>query len=70
MMLSLAKLPKRFSGEAIKTKVDLINLSPSAPLNDDVPNKFWTRKHASYNHLKVFGSRAFVHIPSDERLKL
>lgn len=70
MMLSHANLPKRFSGEAIKTEVDLINLSPSAPLNDDVPNKFWTGKDASYKHLKVFGCRAFVHIPSDERSKL
>ncbi|CAL2226286.1 unnamed protein product [Prunus armeniaca] len=38
-MLSHAKLPKSFWGEALITVVDLINLSPSAPLNGDVPNK-------------------------------
>jgi hypothetical protein len=34
-MLSHAKLPKSFWGEAMKTVVDLINLSPSVPLNCD-----------------------------------
>lgn len=52
------------------TTVDLINLSPSAPLNGDVPNRFWTCKDVSYNHLKVFGCKAFVHVPKDERSKL
>ncbi|KAH9782176.1 ADP-ribosyl cyclase/cyclic ADP-ribose hydrolase [Citrus sinensis] len=33
-MLSDAKLPKSFLAEAIRTIVDLINLSPSAPLED------------------------------------
>ncbi|KAI5313673.1 hypothetical protein L3X38_042849 [Prunus dulcis] len=33
-MLSHAKLPKSFWGEALMTAVDLINLSPSAPLNE------------------------------------
>ncbi|CAL2256839.1 unnamed protein product [Prunus armeniaca] len=69
-MLSHAKLPKSFLGEALMTAVDLINLSPSAPLNSDVPNKLWSGKDISYNHLKVFGCRAFVHIPKYERSKL
>ncbi|CAL8169106.1 unnamed protein product [Prunus armeniaca] len=69
-MLSHAKLPKSFWGEALMTAVDLINLSPSALLNVDALNKFWSRKDVSYNHLKVFGCRAFVHIPKDERSKL
>ncbi|CAL9021276.1 unnamed protein product [Prunus brigantina] len=64
------KLPKFFWGEALMTAIDLINLSPSAPLNGDVPNKFWSGKDVSYNHLKVFGGRAFVHIPKNERSKL
>ncbi|KAI5327124.1 hypothetical protein L3X38_026520 [Prunus dulcis] len=40
-MLSHAKLSKSFWGEALMTAIDLINLSPSAPLNGDVPNKLW-----------------------------
>ena len=69
-MLSHANLPKSFWGEAVKTTVALINLSPSRPLKGKIPEEVWYRKKASYNHLKVFGCRAFVHIPKDERAKL
>ena len=69
-MLSHSNLPKSFWGEAMRTAVDLINLSPSAPLDGDVPERVWTGKDVSYKHLKVFGCRAYVHIPKDERSKL
>jgi transposase InsO family protein len=38
-MLSHEKLSKSFWGEAMKTAVDLINLSPSVPLNCDFPQR-------------------------------
>ncbi len=69
-MLSHAKLPKTFWGEALMTAVDILNLTPSVPLDGDIPEEVWSGKKASYNHLKVFGCRAFVHIPKDERAKL
>ena len=69
-MLSYAKLPKAFSGETLRTVVDLINLSPFIPLNGDVLEMVWKGKDVSYNHLKVFGCKTFVHIPKDERSKL
>ena len=69
-MLSHAKLPKSFLGEAMRTTVDLINLSPSVPLKGGVPERVWKRKDVSYDHLRVFGCRAFVHIPKDEWSKL
>ena len=50
-MLSYFKLPKPFWGEAIRTIVDLINLSALAPLDGDVPERFWTRKDVSHKHL-------------------
>ncbi|KAL6346472.1 hypothetical protein AAG906_033268 [Vitis piasezkii] len=65
-MLSHAKLPKSFWGEATRTIVDLINLSPSYPLEGDIPERVWTRKFVSFEHLRVFGCRAFVHVPKDE----
>ena len=52
------------------TAVDLINLSPSVPLNGDVLENVWTRKEVSYDHLRVFDYRYFVHIPKYERSKL
>ena len=69
-MLSLAKLPEHFWGEAMRTAVDLINLSPSVPLDGDIPQKVWTGKDVSFEHWRVFGCRAFVHIARNERSKL
>lgn len=54
----------------MRTAVDLINLSPSVLLDGDVLERVWTGKDVSYKHLRVFGCRAYVHIPKDERSKL
>jgi len=54
----------------VRTAVDLINLSPSRPINGEIPDEVWYGKKASYGHLRVFGCRAFVHVPKDERAKL
>ena len=59
-MLSHVKLPKYFWGEAMRTVVDLINLSPSYPLEGDIPERVWTGKFVSFVYLRVFGYRAFV----------
>ena len=69
-MLSHSKLPKSFWGEAMRTSIDLINHSPSIPLKCNVPERVWTGTYVPYDHLRVFGCRAFVHIPKDERSKL
>ena len=69
-LLSQAKLPKSYWGEALMTAVYLVNLSPCHYLDGDVPNGVWYNKEVSYDHLKVFGCKAFVHIPQDERSKL
>ncbi|GKV28962.1 hypothetical protein SLEP1_g37944 [Rubroshorea leprosula] len=69
-MLSHAKLPKFFWGEALKTAIYLINRSPSVVLNGDVPEKVWSGKEVSYKNLRVFGCRAYVHVPKEERAKL
>ena len=69
-MLSHAKLSKSFWGEAMRIAVDLINLSPSVPLDGNVLKRVWIGKDVSYSYLRVFGCRAFVHIPRDERSSL
>lgn len=69
-MLSMTKLPKPFWGEAVLTSCYLINRSPSAPLNFEVPEKIWTGKDISYSHLRVFGCKAFAHVSSELRKKL
>ena len=69
-MLSHAKLPNQFWAEALMTAVYVLNLSPCVPLGGDIHQKVWSGKEVSYKHLKVFGCRAFVHVPRDERSKL
>ena len=54
----------------MRTAVDLSNLSLSALLDGDIPERVWTGKDISYKHFRVFRCRAYVHIPKDERLKL
>ena len=69
-MLKLDKLPKSFWGETANTAVYLINKWPSIPLDFDIPQRIWTRKDVSYSHMKVFGCKAFMHVPKEQRLKL
>ena len=69
-MLSEAKLPKHFWGKALYTAVHVINLSPFIALNSEAPNKIWFGKNVKYDHLRVFGCKAFMHVPKDERSKL
>ena len=69
-MLRMAKLSKPFWGEAVQTAVYLINRLPSVPLGFDIPERVWTGKEVSYSHLKVFGCKAFMHVPKEQRSKL
>ncbi|RDX85278.1 hypothetical protein CR513_33552, partial [Mucuna pruriens] len=69
-MFSKAKLPKNFWGEALYIAVHVINLSPTVALNTKVPNKIWFGKDIKYDHLRVFGCKAFVHVLKDKRSKL
>lgn len=48
----------------------VLNRSPSIPLHFDIPEKVWSGKDLSYDHLRVFGCKVFVHVPKDERSKL
>ena len=69
-MLSYANLPTSFWGEALFAATQLINLSPTTILDGKVPDEVWSGKEVSYKHLRVFGCRAFAHVPKDERTKL
>ena len=69
-MLAHANLMKMFWAEALMTTTYVINRSPSAPLDGDVPQRVWTGKDISYRHLKVFGFPAYVHVAKDKQGKL
>ncbi|CAM8949433.1 unnamed protein product [Rhodiola kirilowii] len=69
-MLKTANLAKVFWGEAVMTACYLINRSPCIPLELETPESVWTGKNAAYSHLKVFGCKAFAHVPKQQRSKL
>ena len=59
-MLSHAKLPKSYWGEAMRTAVDLTNLSPSYLLEGDIPKRVWIGKFVSFEQLRVFDLFMFL----------
>ncbi|RVW40094.1 Retrovirus-related Pol polyprotein from transposon TNT 1-94 [Vitis vinifera] len=65
-----SRLPRSFWGEVLNTVVHVLNLTPCVPLEFDVPDRIWSNNEISYDHLRVFGCKAFVYIPKDERSKL
>lgn len=69
-MLSEAKLPNYYWGEAFYTTVQVLNLTPTISLNSEVLYKIWFGNNVKYDQLRVFGCKAFVHIPKDEISKL
>lgn len=69
-MLSTDNLPQQFWGEALKTVVHICNTSPNRALDNGIPEEVWSSKPASYDHLKVFGCDAYVHIPVEKRTKV
>ena len=64
------KLPKTFWAEVLTIATYVINRSPSAPLDGDVPQRVWTGKDISYQYLKVFSCLAYMHGAKDRQENL
>ncbi|KAK9707673.1 GAG-pre-integrase domain [Popillia japonica] len=64
-MLQEASLEPAYWAEAVYLK----NRSPTKALSGMLPEEYWTGKKINLQHLKVFGSRAFAHIPKEKRTK-
>ena len=70
-MLSEAKLPPFFWGEALSTFVYVRNRLPTASLpSNKTPYEVAFGKKPSLQHLRVFGCRAYVMIQKDQRKSL
>jgi hypothetical protein len=65
-----AGLAKIFWAVAVSMACYLINRSPRAALDGKVAEEVWTGNEVDYSGLRVFGCPTYVHIPSEERLKL
>lgn len=68
-MLFEAKLHKHLWAEAVTAAAYLVNRSPSRVLDEVTPYEKWTGKKPNLSNLQIFGSKAMVHIPKQNRLK-
>lgn len=68
--MMLAKgVPKKLWAEAVNTAAYVLNRVKKEEPNNKSPYELWHGKQASIRHLKVFGTKVYVHIPKQKRLK-
>ena len=67
-MLFDADLPTKYWGEAISTACYVQNRLPTKAANK-TPYELWNGTKPDVKHLRVFGSKAFVHVPEQKRTK-
>jgi transposase InsO family protein len=69
-MLKGKHLPKELWCEAVSTATYILNRCPTKRLNGITPEEAWSGSKPSVEHLKVFGSIAYKHVPDQLRKKL
>ena len=69
-MLKSKHLPKELWGEAVSTATYIMNRCPTKKLNNITPEECWSGNKPNVNHLRVFGSITYRHIPDQLRKKL
>lgn len=63
-------LNKKFWGEAVMTAIYVKNRSPTAAIPEATPEELWSGSKIDISNLRVFGCKAYVHIPKELRRKL
>lgn len=69
-MLADSGLQKRFWAEALSTATYLPNRSPTRDVQGMTPYKVWTGWKPNVTNLRIFGCKAYAHIPKDEQGKM
>lgn len=70
-MLDDAGFKRSMWSEAVLTAVHLINRSPTAALDENkTPYEMWFGHKPNVSGLRVFGSKAYCHVPKEKRTKL
>lgn len=68
-MIHSKKLPLKFWAEAVNTAVYVLNCTGPSPVKDKTSFELFFKKKPAINHLTVFGSEVFVHVPKEKRKK-
>ena len=64
-MLNDAELPDAYWFDALEYAMTLRNASPTHALTDMTPEEAWSGNKPNVSHLKIFGCRAFMHVPKE-----
>ena len=67
-MLFDADMPTTYWGEAITTACYLQNRLPGKATTK-TPYELWNKRKPDLRHIRIFGSKAYVHIPKEKRTK-
>jgi hypothetical protein len=60
----------RLAREAASTAIYIQNRCPHKALEEKTPEEVFTGKKPSVDHLRIFGSAFYIHIPKEKRTKL
>lgn len=69
-LLTQAKINRRYWAEAVQTATYLQNRLPTKAFQGSTPYERWFGRKPRINHLKVFGSNVYAHVPAATRTKL
>jgi hypothetical protein len=69
-MILAQGLGLEFWGEAVNTAVYIKNRYPTKALDSKTPQEAWSGRKPDVSHLRVFGCKAFTHVPDEKRTKL
>ncbi len=59
-----------FWGKTVNMSMYIKNQCPTKTLDSKTPQEAWSGKKPYVSHLKVFGCKAFAHVPDENRTKL
>jgi hypothetical protein len=69
-MIRAQGLDLEFWAEAVNIAVYIKNRCPTTALESKTPQEAWTGRKPDVSHLRVFGCKAFAHIPDEKKSKL
>ena len=62
-------LPLSLWAEATGTAMYIQNRSPHATLGEKTPEEVFTKKKHAVDHMRIFGTPVYVHVPKEKRAK-
>ena len=69
-LLKTSGMPNKFWCEAMKMAEWIHNRAPSRTIGGKTAHEAWTGQKPNVEHLRVFGSLGYVHVPKKDRSKL